>query len=205
MSAWVTRSDMRWVPLDGWPGELTHPSARRRSPFEASTEATYRLLEHELNKLHCTDVVFEAKLDRNQIRVSDGWPKAKARIPPPIKISFGSTHGPLTYATDRFDHWFANLRAIALGLEALRKVDRYGISNRGEQYSGWAAIPATTTTASSTALEVIAAAAGIHRDRAAEDLGRAIREAKRNTHPDSPTGTAEAFHAVTTAAEELTR
>jgi hypothetical protein len=33
--------------------------------------------------------------------------------------------------------WQDNLRAVALGLEALRRVERYGIAQRGEQYAGW--------------------------------------------------------------------
>ena len=56
---------------------------------------------------------------------------------PAVIIAFESKHGPLKYATDVFDHWHANLRAIALGLEALRKVERYGITQRGEQYTGF--------------------------------------------------------------------
>jgi hypothetical protein len=52
-------------------------------------------------------------------------------------VSFESRHGPLEYATDVFDDWQDNVRAIALGLEALRRVDRYGIAKRGEQYRGW--------------------------------------------------------------------
>ena len=32
-----------------------------------------------------------------------------------------------------------NLRSIALGLKALRAVDRYGVSRRGEQYAGFRA------------------------------------------------------------------
>ena len=38
--------------------------------------------------------------------------------------------------------WQANTRAIALALEALRAVDRYGVTRRGEQYVGWQALPA---------------------------------------------------------------
>jgi hypothetical protein len=37
-----------------------------------------------------------------------------------------------------------NARAIALGLEALRKVDRYRITKRGERYTGWSALPPAT-------------------------------------------------------------
>lgn len=45
----------------------------------------------------------------------------------------------LVYATDVCDFWQHNVRSIALGLEALRAVDRYGISRRGEQYAGFRA------------------------------------------------------------------
>jgi hypothetical protein len=52
------------------------------------------------------------------------------------------THGTLTYPCNKFDRWQDNLRAIALGLEALRKVERYGIAERGQQYAGYAALGA---------------------------------------------------------------
>ena len=68
---------------------------------------------------------------------------------PRVVVSFDSCHGPLRYQCDRFTTtragtkaWHANVRAIALGLEALRKVDRYGIAGSGEQYRGWTALPA---------------------------------------------------------------
>lgn len=40
--------------------------------------------------------------------------------------------------------WQANVRAIALSLEALRAVDRWGVTSSGEQYRGWSAISATS-------------------------------------------------------------
>lgn len=52
--------------------------------------------------------------------------------------------------------WQINLRAIALGLEALRKLDRYGITSRGEQYTGWRAIEATPSSEFATWAEEIA-------------------------------------------------
>jgi hypothetical protein len=37
-------------------------------------------------------------------------------------------------------HWPSRVRSIALGLEALRAVDRYGLTHQGEQYTPWKAI-----------------------------------------------------------------
>jgi hypothetical protein len=41
----------------------------------------------------------------------------------------------------RFRDWRDNVRALALSLEALRRVDRYGVTSRGEQYAGWRQLP----------------------------------------------------------------
>jgi hypothetical protein len=73
--------------------------------------------------------------------VFDGGIYARATpFSPGVRVSFESRHGPLTYSADRFSHWQDNVRAIALSLEALRKVDRYGVAGHGEQYRGWTAI-----------------------------------------------------------------
>ncbi len=42
--------------------------------------------------------------------------------------------------TTSFPAWRINVRAIALGLEALRKVDRSGIARGNEQYTGFRAL-----------------------------------------------------------------
>lgn len=44
--------------------------------------------------------------------------------------------GRMVLATDTYEHWQANVRAIALTLEALRAVDRYG-ATQGRQYAGF--------------------------------------------------------------------
>lgn len=48
----------------------------------------------------------------------------------------------LRFPCDRFTHWKDNVRAIALALEALRKIERYGVK-QGAQYAGfYKALPA---------------------------------------------------------------
>jgi hypothetical protein len=46
----------------------------------------------------------------------------------------------MRYVCDNFTQWKENVRAIALGLEAQRKMDRYGL-NQGAQYIGFRALP----------------------------------------------------------------
>lgn len=131
--------DYTFRPISTWPGEMT--SERKRSRFGTGYGQTLSLLERELWYLSARDVVFELALDESQIR-RDGRPRADARPNHPgVVLSFGSGKGPLRIACDRFTDWEDNLRAIALALEALRMIDRYGVSSRGEQYVGWRALP----------------------------------------------------------------
>lgn len=170
-----------WKSLDSWPGEFAH--RRKRSAFEAGFGATLDLLDRELRQLSATDIVIEMDLTPGQMRVDGTGPKARSQAPPPVKLSFTSKHGPLVYATDRFDAWQDNLRAIALGLEALRKVDRYGISTRGEQYAGWAQLEAGGPSREE-AITVVADIARMTFDQVDGDLKRGWRQALIRSHPD---------------------
>lgn len=142
-------------PLGPWRRPVTDP----RLPayrFTAPWSATLALLETELRHLDVQGVVaVRVDVQAGGIR-RDGMLKADARVKSPaVAISFASKHGPLSYATDNYDHWQANVRAVALSLNALRAVDRYGISRTGEQYAGWRAIAAPRAAAFATVEDAI--------------------------------------------------
>lgn len=137
-------------PISTWPGALRKQEERRSIPFKVGYSETVALLKYEVEALDGKNGVIELALRDRDIR-RDGLPRSDARRPdhPGVIVSFDSRFGPLRYFTDVFGEghgyqmpgWQANLRAIALGLEALRKVDRYGITRRGEQYTGWKQLP----------------------------------------------------------------
>jgi hypothetical protein len=181
-------------PLSSWPGG--DPKRGRRSPFLAGWSDTYERLQRELGHLGVRHVVVELALEERDIRL-DGWPRAHAQPRHHgVVVSFDSKHGPLRYATAEFDHWQDNLRAIALGLEALRRVDRYGITRRGEQYRGWRALPAGDQ--SDERLAVIE-----HVERGRELIRKhgGVAAAMKATHPDHG-GDAEDLRAVLAARDE---
>jgi hypothetical protein len=94
--------------------------------------------------LQAKHVVLQEAFREQDLRL-DGEPRAAARREHPgVILSFESKHGPMSYPCDTFDNYTHNVRAIALGLEALRKVARYGIANSGEQYTGYRALGGTT-------------------------------------------------------------
>lgn len=171
---------------------------RSRGTFKATWTSTLQLLERELLHLDARNVVIQAGFAEHDIRI-DGLPKANARQPahPGIRISFDSIHGPLTYATDSCEYWQHNVRSIALGLEALRAVDRYGVTKSGEQYRGWSQLPAGNGTAPSGMTRADAAelirkwAANI--DAAETDQKRLFKLARAEAHPDRNGGDSAAF------------
>lgn len=130
-------------PIKVYPEGWLDPSReRRRSPFEASYSKTLNLLDRELFMLDVDEAIVQLGVKDRDVRV-DGALRADVKVVHPgVIVTFESDqHGPLVYATDRFHHWHANLRAVALGLEALRKVERYGIAERGQQYAGYRELP----------------------------------------------------------------
>lgn len=174
--------NVRFRPINHWPPDFSR-AKQSSDPFRASWSDTLGILQWELGWLGSNEVVIEAGFRERDIRL-DGWPRSDARQPdfPGVIISFESKHGPLRYGTDAFPRWQSNLRAIALGLEALRKVDRYGIGRRGEQYQGWKQLPSGE-------------ASLIDRGRELIDEHGSMREALMATHPDRG-GNAEDFRAV---------
>jgi hypothetical protein len=176
-------------PIDQWPGPRSR--SHRRSPFKASWTATSSLIARELRELGARNTVLMIDVSEADIRL-DGLLRASARPGyPGVIVAFDSRYGPLKYMSDVFSTWQDNVRAIALGLEALRKVDRCGITKRGEQYTGWKQLTAGPIT-------IDAAEAR----RVLDEWGGDWRKALMATHPDHG-GDPERFERVQAARKAL--
>lgn len=126
-------------PLTRWPKQPTRN--RQRSRFDSKHRDTMELLDRELSHLNARNIVIEADCDSSEIR-RDGMLRSDAKLRGPgIVVRFESKKESLCFPCDTFTDWQDNLRAIAKALEALRMVDRYGVTSSGEQYRGWTALP----------------------------------------------------------------
>ncbi len=206
MSAWP--ETMKVAPIREWPGELTRN--RRPSQFSASLTSTLDLLDREI--WHLTDTRAQQESAELLIAIPadgrwrvDGRPFANAVAEHPgVIFSLDSKHGHLSYPCDTFTTWQDNVRAIALALEALRKVDRYGVTKRGEQYRGFLAIEASAAPAGfATSKEALFFLADVSGEvRPDWTPSTALRAAQRATHPDRG-GDAATFQRVTLAEAKL--
>ena len=210
--------DVRFRPYS-WVGERTPPDKKRRAPYSTSWTRTLEKLEDELRKLRASEIIIEAGFSEDDIRL-DGWPRANAKPPPypGVKVSFNQPGvGRVEYPCDSCQHWQDNIHSIALGLEALRAVERYGITGRMQQYTGFRALPAGNGRTPSTRSEAAAWIADqiAHRDPerqskirnilladATEAKREVIREAQKKLHPDQG-GSAELFHKLEDARRVL--
>lgn len=202
--------DARFRPIETWPGTRTASYRRKRAQFRATYAQTLDLLEKELGYLRARDIVIQAGFGVDQIR-NDGWPRSSARpkSDPGVIVSFRSPKGELSFPCDRYLDWEDNLRAIALSLEALRAVDRYGVTQQAEQYRGWQALPAppppSNTLSRDTAATVLANYSVFTPSEIltqAEKREEAYRQAAKRTHPDAG-GSHEAFVLVQQAKRAL--
>jgi hypothetical protein len=138
---------MQFLPriksIDKWPGD-ENPNPKN-SPFRANYGDTKSLLIYELSKLKTIESSIQLGMfvDRDDIKVIGTALKANARVHKPgVVLTFtrevSRKYNPatyndqvktidLSYPCDAFNSWQQNLRAIALSLEALRRVSRYGV------------------------------------------------------------------------------
>ncbi len=172
-----------------------------------------RKLAFELTHLGASSFVLELDVPQWAIR-QDGEVRADLRANQRgvrVILAAETKKGPLLIPCGTFTEERANIYAIALTLEKLRAVDRYGVTLAGEQYRGFTAIPATTsvTTKVNAAWDLLvrtaagesgAAVSAEHRTRAT--LDQYFLEAAKIAHPDVG-GSDELMSAVNRARETI--
>jgi hypothetical protein len=201
--------DCRFKPIEKWPGKPTATRARKAGSFKAGWQNTLDLLERELNHLRAKDINIEGFFFPKDIR-NDGWPKSSARpTQPGVVLSFSTKKGWITMPCDRYTGWESNLRAIALTLEHLRAVERYGVTTEEqEQYTGWLKLPAASAADEATeSAKILIAHASVTLTPAQVLANQATfnsvwKEAVRRTHPDTGGGGGN-FNSVITARDRI--
>ena len=219
--------DVKFVPVTRWPKPPTPESEQREGKFRASYGDTIELLEVELRNLEATNIVVQAYF--RQVDIGPyGWPRRSAdptqsgvilsfdvRKWDAVKRAWSITE--LSFPCDTFVAYDDNLRAIALVLEALRKIDRYGVTPGHEQYRGFTALPPSSSEPVSNtngkmsredAAEFVAKYSGLTMDVLyrfpARYLNDAYRRAAGVLHPDNKvTGNHELFVRLQRAKEVL--
>lgn len=157
-----------WKALAAWPYP---PRAQSSSTFQVSWARTLEDLGDEIERTGGSDVLIGVVADPSQFTL-DGRPRAGFKVlHPGAEVSFDVGARRLAFHTDAYKSLHFNLREITLGLEALRAVDRYGITSTAEQYAGFAMLPP--------------GGPDPVRGRQLVEAAGGMRQAERRHHPDA--------------------
>lgn len=128
-------------PLEKWPRQETRD--RRNDQYKASYDRTLHDLEYEAQRLDVTDgVLIQLDVIESQISIHGALKNGASPRTLKVKVSMDAgTKGTVFFCCDCFTDWRANLRAIVLGMNHLRMVEKTGIVSAGEQYTGFRALP----------------------------------------------------------------
>jgi hypothetical protein len=177
----------------------------RYSSFKASWIKTVELFAVELRHLKAERAVMQIDLAPQNFTASGLPHAARVANTPGVVLTMysGKLKHDLRYEVGTFADWQDNVRAIALALEALRKVDRYGVTRSGEQYRGWRQLEAGPITESFGGLTEARAFLGelVGVQDGLED-SELYRLALRRAHPDKG-GSSEKFRRVRAAGQAL--
>lgn len=190
------RFDYITTPLPPvWPAKAT--ARRLRPQFKTIWTTALRNLAREVRMLNGRNVEIAVDVPASKIR-ADGQLRADARpSSPAVIVSFDVDEARLQFPCDRFTNWQENIDAIARVMEDLRRADRYGV-RAGAQYTGFKALPASTTPVMSTqqAAEAIGHRVDVnpaHILASKDTAQRAVRSALSYTHPDRIGGSTSDF------------
>jgi hypothetical protein len=170
-------------PLE-WPVGWKRSTRRIDSSFRTKQTANRRLsviiatsrLENEIERLGALNPVLSTNVS---LRL-DGRPRSDENPRDPGAAIYFSFRGKATVlACDRFQFVADNIAAIAGHIEALRRVERYGVGTIEQALAGYKALPADTA-ANWRAVFGFAADSR----PTVEQVNTAYREAARLKHPD---------------------
>jgi DnaJ-domain-containing protein 1 len=135
---------------------------RARQVVLSPADATQRLAA-ELDRLGARRALLSTNLE---IRV-DGVPRSNQREPADVgaAVYFDLADQPRCLACDKWDRVADNIAALAQHIDALRRIDRYGVGTTAQAFAGYAALPPTAVdwtivlgvSATATTEEIIAA------------------------------------------------
>jgi hypothetical protein len=161
----------------GW--RRTGPSQRRRAPFRDHGQrltvwAAIGRLDRELRLLGATDEL----LSTNVVTRLDGQPRSGQPEPadPGAAVYFKLKRQDRCLACDTWDRVADNIAAIAQHIDAIRRIDRYGVGTIEQAFAGYASLPSGVQ----SWWDVL----GVNAHATLDEVEEAFRRLAKSAHPD---------------------
>lgn len=167
-----------------WPAGWRRVASRQTAKFgqagrdgfkTQTTIATARdRLQREIDLLGGTDAVLSTNVE---LRL-DGQPRSDRSPPsdPGVAFYFHLSGRDIVLACDKWDRVADNIAAIAKHIEAMRGMDRWGVGNLAQAFTGYEALPAP---------EQWWQVLGVDRHAGMDEIRAAYRAASKTAHPNA--------------------
>ncbi len=202
----VTRFPLAWP--HGWPRATNRQPARFTSRGGAYANGGHwqskltisdalDRLQGELRRLGVRDA--DVTISTNLVVGQKGMPLANQAEPsdPGAAVYFKLKGKDRVLACDRWRRTAENLAAIAAHIDAIRRVDRYGVGTLDQAFAGYDALPPPGADNRPPWRKVL----GIAEDEnaSAASINAAYRDLARECHPDKRGGSVEAMAVLNVA------
>lgn len=191
---------LRWP--EGWPKRTGYMGS---GPFKGLTpEKALNSLRHELRLLGAQNVVISSNLKpRNYI----GEARTDARQQPGVALYFTLKARAMTMAQDVYSSPYANMRSLALAIDAMRQLERHGGGHMMQRaFDGFSRLPPPkgATTKPNRPWRAVLGLDGMSGPTFAQLAGAeaAYKALARKHHPDAEGGGHEAMAELNIAIEE---
>lgn len=177
-----------------WPAgyKKTLSVSRIDSQFKQTMNTAQQFLRKEIERLHASDLIISTNIP---VRKSDGgfyseWMNKKLEDPG-VAIYFKIKGKDRSMCCDQYVRVWENIYALGKGLEALRGIDRWGISEFLDRaFTGFKALPESSALVQSRIWDVLELKG---QPATSEIIRNCYRRIARKVHPDQPGGSADAF------------
>lgn len=223
--------DVQAFPLhwpEGWPrtpshlrsngnrfGKMVHVnssvpgSGGWKSKTRITPDTARKSLREELGRLGAKSVTLSTNVPLRQ----DGEMRADAadrRLDDPgVAVYFMLKGKPMVMAQDAFDNVAANMRSLALAIDALRSLERHGGGKMMERaFAGFTALPAPDGVKPRRPWWIVLnypVDPDERLDLSVEEVEARYRTLAKRRHPDAEGGSAEAFAELTEAKDDAVR
>lgn len=188
----ANRVELPVKALNTWPGPPTPHDARSLGGSgwsKLTAGAALDSLRRELGFLRARDCCIQIDVrERDITRFGELRADARPTSPGIVVYATHPRQGDLRFACDTYRLWWHNVRAVAMTLEALRGIARWGAVRDEQQFAGFRALPGATTLTMgvSAATKIIESESGTVAPNPVtmEWVRDAGRRAKAATHPD---------------------
>jgi len=147
---------------------------KRKSTVRVSVNEAAQRLQYQLDALGATHAVLSTNL---RLRLN-GLPSGNQVEPfdTGAAVYFDLKREPRCLACDKWDRVADNIAAIANHIDALRRIDRYGVGTLEQAFTGYTALPPTAAD-----WWIVL---GLDRSASLERIEQRFRELAREHHPD---------------------